>query len=52
MNRPPTPRNRPFPPPALSTVLGVLLRLLPLAPVSCTWWHAKQDFGPPVKMPE
>ncbi len=52
MNHPPTVRNRRFRPPALGAVLGVLLRLLPLMPVSCTWLHPKQDFGPPVKLPE
>lgn len=52
MNRPPTVRNRRFRPPALGAVLGVLLRLLPLMPVSCTWLHPKQDLSPPVKLPE
>ena len=52
MNRRPTAHNRRFSPRALGAALGVLLRLLPLASISCTWLHPKGDFGPPVKLPE
>ena len=52
MNRLPTTRHGRFSPRALGAAVGVLVRLLPLACVSCTWLYPKRDVSPPVRPPE